>query len=45
MDVVMFDGDSEDEATENESYDIIHVTLGHFIGGADAEDGYEIERR
>jgi len=41
----MLDGESEDEASEHKGNDVVHVGLGDLVGGCDAEEGKEEERR
>lgn len=45
MDVVVFDGESEDEATEDEGDDVIHVRTRHIIRRRDSEEREEEEGR
>ena len=41
VNVVAFDGESENEASQNEGDDVIHVGVRHAVGGSNSEDGEE----
>ena len=45
VDLVVLDGEREDEAAEDERDDVVHVGLGDGVGGGDAEEREEEERR
>lgn len=45
MNVVMLDGESENETAKNKRDNIVHVRLGHVIRGSDSEEREEKERR
>jgi hypothetical protein len=45
VDLVVFDGESEYEAAEDERDDVVHVGLGDGVRGGDAEQREEEERR
>lgn len=44
MNVVLLDGQSESEAAQNQSNGVIHIRLGHDVGGSKAEEWEEEER-
>jgi hypothetical protein len=45
VDLVVLDGEGEDEAAEDERDDVVHVGLGDGVGAGDAEEREEEERR
>ena len=45
MDLVVLDGEREDEAAEDVRDDVVHVGLGDSVGGGDAEEREQEERR
>jgi hypothetical protein len=45
VDLVVLDGEREDEAAEDERDDVVHVGLGDGVGAGDAEEREEEERR
>lgn len=45
VNVVMLNGESENEATKNERNDIVHVSMSHVVGGGDSEQREQKQRR